>query len=150
MKWYVGRSLSLPQFCFHWFITCTNFSTSSASFFMPNFIASSCDRSWRGCRKLPIFLLNVAMYSSNSVWKKHVQNSYTITFSGYNSIIRIFWLLSYLGNIAHRRNASGMHNATTIWHFIFIGIFWVIVIINRMNNAQVKKQSIKNLLQSRN
>ena len=52
------------------------------------------------------------------------------------------WLkfqLSYLGNVAQRRNSSGMHYTTSIWHFIFIGVFRMIVIINRMNNSQIEQ-----------
>ena len=36
-----------------------------------------------------------------------------------------------------------MHDAQTVWHIVFIGVFSMIVIINTMDETQVEQEAIK-------
>ena len=43
------------------------------------------------------------------------------------------------------RDAPGMHDATPIGHLVLIGIFRMIVVVHRMDNAKIQQQSVQHL-----
>ena len=66
--------------------------------------------------------------------------------SQYNSLAGFTWRLVTLNKAQEIKmnlyGGAGMHDTATVGHLILVRVLWVVVVIHRMNDAQIEEQAI--------